>query len=224
MMNDIRRWLETLAVTDCPDEYETKQLLQRYGIRIPESIRLHPDAPTPDPDFKPPYVVKVCAGSVLHKTDQGGVLLNLDRDALGKGIEHIRNRFPGKAVLIEEQIGFRETEFIVGALVDPDFGPAVMVGAGGVLTELYKDVAFRLAPCPAEEALRMLGELTLSPVLEGFRGIDLDRNGLARIISSTGEIAMALGDRFSQLDINPLVCSGGKWVALDAKLLLCKSG
>ena len=65
-------------------------------------------------------------------------------------------------------------------MIDPNFGPAVMVGAGGVLTELYRDVAFRLAPCPPNEAVRMLQELTIAPVLKGFKGFGLDCHGLAK--------------------------------------------
>ena len=112
------------------------------------------------------------------------------------------------------------SEFILGALVDPSFGPAVMVGAGGILTELYKDVSFRLVPCTLEEARRMLGELTVSPVLQGFRGLRIDSDTLAETIIRVSRVVQDLGDRFSQLDINPLVYAGGRWVVLDAKLVL----
>jgi len=97
-----------------------------------------------------------------------------------------------------------------------------MVGAGGVLTALYRDVAFRLASCPPEEAIRMLQELTLATVLKGFREFDLDCHSLANIISRTGELAEELGSYFHQIDINPIVFSDDQWIALDAQLTLAK--
>ncbi|MCK5690100.1 acetate--CoA ligase family protein, partial [Myxococcota bacterium] len=154
------------------------------------------------------------------KTDHGGVDLNIHKDDLAASISEMRERFEGQAVLVEEMAKFQGTEFIIGAMVDPEFGPAVMVGAGGILTELYKDVSFRLAPCSKTEAGRMIKELSVGPLFEGFRGINLDSDGLAEVISKAGELALALGDHFSQLDINPLVVSDGKWCALDAKLVL----
>lgn len=97
-----------------------------------------------------------------------------------------------------------------------------MVGAGGVLTALYRDVAFRLASCPPEEAIRMLQELTLATVLKGFREFDLDCHSLANIISRTDELAEELGSYFHQIDINPIVFSDDQWIALDAQLTLAK--
>jgi 3-hydroxypropionyl-CoA synthetase (ADP-forming) len=105
-------------------------------------------------------------------------------------------------------------------MMDPVFGPAVMVGAGGIFTELFKDVTFRLAPCPQEEALRMLKELTVYPLIEGYRGSTIDPNKFARIISIVGNMIVDLGNVFSQLDINPIVYSEGRWAALDAMIVL----
>lgn len=95
-----------------------------------------------------------------------------------------------------------------------------MFGVGGILTELYKDVTFRLAPLDKEEACRMLKELTISEVLQGYRGSHMDLDSLAEIVSSVGDIVAELGDRFNQLDINPIVFDGERWVALDAVLLI----
>jgi len=220
MKTTLKEWRRRLLLKDRPDEYEAKRLLGLFNISTPEGYRLFSEDRVTLPGPPPPYVAKVCSAEIQHKTDLDGVLLDLDDRSLTGGITELRKRFPGSPILIEEQIRFKGPEFIVGALVDPDFGPAVMVGAGGILTELYKDVVFRLAPCPPREALCMLRELIVAPVLSSFRGFDLNEEGLARIISVVGDLTIALGDLFGQLDINPMVYSAGQWIALDAKLVL----
>lgn len=225
----IRQWSDNLAHKGCPDEYESKKLLALFDIKTPAGTLVSPDMLQKEnisdllihkEKISPPYVVKVCSADMLHKTDEGGVILNVEQDELPDILNRFCKNFPGRSFLIEEQVPFQGMEFIIGALIDPDFGPAVMAGNGGILTELYKDVAFRLIPCSFDEACRMLGELTVSPVFSGFRGLDIDMEQLARIISSVGTLAESLEPVFSQLDINPLVYSKNKWIALDAKLVL----
>ena len=165
-------------------------------------------------------MAKVCSPDILHKTDVGGVVLNLDPGTLPLALSDLRRRFAHQPVLIEEQLGADGPEFILGGLLDPDFGPAVMAGAGGILTELYRDVVFRLAPCPEAEARRMLAELIIAPVLSGFRGLKLDLPGLAGLVSRLGDLMVEIAARLSQLDLNPVVYAAGRWVVLDAKLLL----
>jgi acetyltransferase len=117
-------------------------------------------------------------------------------------------------------VAYRGSEFIIGALHDPTFGPAVMVGAGGILTELYKDVSFRLAPCTEKEAHLMLEELTLYPTLKGYRGLSGDADSLADVVVKVAELAPHLIREGCQLDVNPIVWSGQRWVALDVKAIL----
>jgi acyl-CoA synthetase (NDP forming) len=111
-------------------------------------------------------------------------------------------------------------EMIAGGLIDPGFGPAVMVGAGGILTEIAQDVAFRLVPLDNAEARRMLMELKIYPVFEGYRGLRLDPEPLAELIVTVGRLVDALGSHFDQLDLNPIVWSPTGWTILDAKLML----
>jgi hypothetical protein len=220
MKPELTSWIRGLARPGRPDEWEVKGLLTTYGVRTPLGVRLRPQDAVGDVSFAEPYVVKVCSGEILHKTDRGGVQLNVTRSALEGRVAELRRVFPGEAVLVEEQLRPRGTECIVGALVDGEFGPAVMVGAGGILTEVYKDVAFRLAPCPIPEALLMIDELKIAPLFKGFRGITMNAESLARTIAAASELVMDLGDLFSQLDINPVAFVGNAWVALDAKLVL----
>lgn len=216
----IKKWFDSLTIKELPDEFEAKRLLNLYNITTPKGFRLYPDDNFDRIEFDPPFVLKVCSGNILHKTEEDGVLLDLDNESLPQAVTHFRTQFPTSALLIEEHISSKGVEFIVGAIVDPDFGPAVMAGTGGILTEIYKDVVFRLAPCPSEEAFRMLQELIVAPVLKNFRGIDIDGQALANIISSAGDLIFELSHSVCQLDINPLVFSSGNWIALDAKIVM----
>ena len=92
--------------------------------------------------------------------------------------------------------------------------------AGGILTELYKDVAFRLAPCTAKEAHLMLEELTIYPTLRGYRGLSGDADSLADIVAKVAELALQLIREGCQLDINPIVCCRDRWIALDVKAII----
>lgn len=212
--------IDHFLVPGSPDEFETKQLLSEAGISVPRGIRLLPGEKFDGNKLTYPVVVKVCSAHILHKTDRDGVLVGVESFRIEETLKEFEIKFPDTPILVEEQIYFRGPELIVGALVDPGFGTAVMVGAGGVLTELYKDVAFRLAPVSVQEAGRMIEELTISPAFLGYRGLKCDPVSLSHIISAAADLAIEIGERFSQLDINPLVFSGDRWIALDAKLVL----
>jgi acetyltransferase len=165
-------------------------------------------------------VVKVCSGEIIHKTEHNGVILGVHEDAVEEAAAGIRGSFPGSPVLIEEMVSYGGFEFILGVLEDAGFGPAVMAGAGGILTELYQDVAFRLAPCSAREARRMLEELRIFPVLSGYRNINMDHRGLADIIVKLADFSLVYSPGGRQLDINPIVWDGSGWVVLDAKAVM----
>lgn len=220
MKERYEKWLKTLKISGKPDEWEVKQLLQFTGINVPTGILITPEKNPETFSLSFPCAVKVCDPSILHKTDCGGLYLNVNEDDLPKIISKLKMQFPGSNILIEEQVKYERTEFIIGALVDPVFGPAIMFGAGGILTELYKDVTFRLAPCSTKEAERMLKELTISEVLQGYRESSMDLKSLAEIISLIGDLVVLMGDRFNQLDINPIVYGEKGWFALDGVLML----
>ena len=215
----IKNWISGLNVPGKPDEWEVKELFRFFNINTPRGVLLEPEFAFKGTELQQPLVVKVCDSKILHKSDIGGVKLNV-RDDISSIITEMRQAFPGSNLLIEEMVPYSGIEFIIGALVDSDFGPALMVGAGGILTELYKDVTFRLAPISKNEAVRMLRELTVAEVLTGYRGSKMDIYSLADLIVSVGELITALESSFNQLDINPVVFSDGKWVALDGMAIL----
>ena len=220
MIAILDEWLAGLAIDSRPDEYEVKSLLTQLGLSVPRGVRLAPGVTGIVPEFQGPYVAKVCSADIMHKTDLKGVYLNLGPDNLSFALEALHTAFPDASILVEEMVASEGPEMIAGGLIDPGFGPAVMVGAGGILTEIAQDVAFRLSPIDDAEARRMLMELKIYPVFEGFRGLHLDAAPLARLLVTVSRLVDALGPRFDQLDLNPIVCSQAGWTILDAKLML----
>ena len=220
MIAILDEWLAGLAIDSRPDEYEAKSLLTQLGLSVPRGIRLAAGVTGIVPEFQGPYVAKVCSADIMHKTDLKGVYLNLEPDNLSVALEALHTAFPDASILVEEMVASEGPEMIAGGLIDPGFGPAVMVGAGGILTEIAQDVAFRLAPLDDAEARRMLMELKIYPVFEGFRGLHLDAAPLAGLIVTVSRLVHALGPRFDQLDLNPIVWSHAEWTILDAKLML----
>ncbi len=219
MENELKHWFETLSDKEKPDEFDAKQLVNLYSIKVPRGKRLGPKDELNIDDIKPPYVLKVCSSDILHKTELKGVLLNNDKECIQDNFKLMQDRFPNENILVENQSSYMGPEFIIGIIKDPALGHAVMVGAGGVLTEIYKDTAFRLAPCSVNDAMDMIDELVLSPVFDDFRGISLDKRKLAQTISQVSKLAHDLGDKLSQLDINPIVFCDGEWLALDVKVM-----
>ncbi|MCD4742807.1 MAG: acetate--CoA ligase family protein [Desulfobacteraceae bacterium] len=220
MVKKIENWFNKLEIKGRPNEFEAKRLVQFYDISVPDARVFVPKDRFEVSKITPPYVLKVCSPDILHKTEQKGVVLNVTKEDIQKQLNDIRKRFAGENILIEHQSDFEAPEFIIGVIKDPALGHAVMVGAGGIFTEIYKDVTFRLAPCSKNEAKSMINELALAEVFHGFRGMNFDEDKFAEIISNVSILADDMGDKLSQLDIKPIVFSQGRWVALDVKIII----
>jgi ATP-grasp domain len=171
-----------------------------------------------------PVVLKVVSPDIVHKSDVGGVLTGLtDAAAVRRGFDglmaQVRARQPEarlEGALVCRQVS-EGVEMIVGALRDSTFGPTVMVGAGGVFTELLGDVAFRLAPLHPDDALDMLRELRVHKMLTGFRDSPLvDLYAVARVAVRLGDLMLAR-PAVTEVDLNPVLASAGGCVALDAQ-------
>lgn len=220
MKNIYKEWLKGIKVKNKPNEWEVKELFKLVGLETPVGCLLRSGETLKKSELNYPVVAKVCDSSILHKTDIGGVHLNISEDTIDSVIESLRSIFPSKDILVEEMVKYSNPELIIGSMVDPVFGPAIMVGAGGILTELYEDVTFRLVPLTEKQANIMLGELKISELLNGYRGEKMDRKSLVKILCNISVLVDAIGDDFSQLDINPIVFTGEKWVSLDGVLIL----
>src|SRR5690606_11346203 len=176
-----------------------------------------------------PVVMKVLSPQITHKSDVGGVVLNVrDAQAAGVAFESIMSSVGVNApqalldgVLVAPMVR-GGVECILGVHNDPVVGPLVMLGAGGVNVELLKDVSFRIAPVDIRQARAMIAELKSVALLRGYRGAPLaDVDALAQTIVRVSDFALAAGQTLESIDLNPLcVMPEGKGVvALDAVIL-----
>jgi acyl-CoA synthetase (NDP forming) len=167
-----------------------------------------------------PLAVKLAEGGV-HKTDIGGVRLGVaDEAALRTAFADVTAGRPASAPVLLQPMSDAGTEVIVGAVQHDQFGPAVMVGAGGVLADVLADRAFRLAPLTAEDGERMLGELRTAPLLNGYRSTaPVSKQRLSDLLIRVGALADDLPE-VAELDLNPVICRGSDLRIVDARIRL----
>lgn len=234
----VRRWAELRASAGQQvvqrkirglNEYETKQLLGEFGVpAVPEApAATAAEAVAAAARIGYPVVLKILSADIAHKTEAGGVRLNLQNEAeVASAFEQIlisaRQYAPSAKIdgVLVQPMSRGVAELIAGVTHDPVFGAALTVGLGGVLTELYRDVSHRLLP--VDEALvgEMLQELKAYPLLDGFRGrpkadVAAARRGIAALSKASG----ALGDDAQEIEVNPLQVREDGAVAIDALLL-----
>ena len=202
--------------------------LARYGIALPKSqaVATAAEAATVAARIGFPVALKVRSRDILHKTEVGGVVLDLrDRDAVEAAAEALSRR-AGRAsaridgFLVQEMVA--GIEAIVGARSDPLYGPLLLVGAGGVLVELVEDAALRLLPVAAEEVGAMIDGLKLTRRLAGFRGgAAADRAALEAAALALGRFFLDHRARIKEIEINPLIVRAGKAgaIAVDVRVL-----
>lgn len=177
------------------------------------------EAETAAEDLGYPIVAKVLHSSLLHKSDAGGVRVGLlDRAAVRNAAAELFPLVRGGRVLIQRQAA--GTEVIVGGVRDPQFGPAVLVGLGGVFVEAIDDVVLRLAPLRHEDACRLLRQLRGYGVLAGVRGVQpVDLDALSALICAVGDLLAAVPE-IAELDLNPVLASASGCVAVDWRILV----
>jgi len=216
-------------------EFEAKRILADFGIpRTRERLaRTADEACRLAEEIGYPLVIKVQSRDVPHKTDAGGVELGVANEARLRAAwaridASVRERVPGARVdgmLLQEQVSDGH-EMIVGINNDPVLGPAVVVGAGGIYSEVLDDIAIRFAPVTKADALDMIRELRTYPMLDGARGKPrLDVDALADVVCRVSAVALSLGESLDELDINPLfVLREGLGVRAGDALLKWKGG
>lgn len=213
------------------DEKSGKRLLQQFGLSVPNSVVVTDengvDATTAK--LTGPFAVKVISPDILHKSDSGGVRINLMdaaeiRDAIATMAETPAIRDSAVDGYLIEEMAPPGQEVVIGGVLEPQFGPMIMVGLGGVFVEILADVAFRLCPITERDARAMLKELRGAPLLVGARGHaavsqDAIVDALLRIGGEDG-LLMTHGGDIAELDINPLIVSADGAVAVDARIIL----
>ncbi|HEX3537774.1 MAG TPA: acetate--CoA ligase family protein [Stellaceae bacterium] len=211
-------------------EHEAKRILAEAGVPILDErlVTSAGQAAAAAVSMGERLVLKIVSADILHKTEMGGVMLNVAAGDAGKAYDELVNRVQARApraqldgVLISPMIT-DGVETILGAQNDPVFGPVVMFGLGGIFVEVLRDVTFRVAPFGIEEAHQMIGELRGAAMLEGARGQPpCDIDALAQALSKLSVFVASQKGRFTSIDVNPLRVrpKGQGVVALDALIL-----
>jgi acetyltransferase len=212
-------------------EADSKALLRAAGIALPEEVLVSErdglDAAIARLGF--PLVMKIQSADIAHKSEVGGVRVGITakgeaftawRDLLENAQKH-RPHAKVQGVLVSP-MAKKGVEIIIGTLLDATFGPMVMVGLGGITTELFRDVIYRPAPVSADEAASMLDELKAAPLLHGFRGAaKADVAAASKLISEVSVLAARLKEQLSEMELNPvLVHAEGQGVTIVDALVV----
>ena len=205
-------------------EYESKRILSAYNIPVTKEklVENEEDLMKAAEEIGFPVVLKGCSSELAHKTEKGLVKLDIrNAEEARTGFAEIMAHMEGsdRAVLVQEMVkGSRE--LVVGLTRDPQFGPCVMFGLGGIFTEILKDVAFRVAPLTRHDALEMMQEIKGHRILDTVRGMEAaDRDLLVDMLINVGRIGIE-NENVKEIDINPVVISGKDPVAVDALVVL----
>ena len=206
-------------------EYEAKLVLKAYSIPTVREKLVHNKDEFMEAVYEIgfPLVIKGCSPEIIHKTEKGLIFTDIRNDEeANKAFDDIFKKIKevkDSGILVQEMINGRR-EIMVGMIRDPQFGPSVMFGLGGIFTEILKDISFRVAPLDKKDAIDMMEEINASKILESIRGMPaVDMDELAEIIIKVGNIGLE-NNHIKEMDINPIIISGSKPIAVDALIVL----
>lgn len=210
-------------------EIEAKQLLEDAGVRVSPArlARTADDAAAMAESLGYPVVLKVVSPQITHKSDVGGVELNLEsagdvRAAYDRIVTSAKHHVPNATIegVAVQRMEAQGIEVIIGMTKDPQFGPVLMFGLGGVLVEVLKDVSFRVVPLTERDARQMIHEIKGYPLLEGYRGHDpADVARLEQLVLKVSEF-VEQHPEVAELDLNPVFAYKDDAVAVDARIVL----
>jgi succinyl-CoA synthetase beta subunit len=203
-------------------EPEAKRLLALAGVAVPDfSLAATPSEARAAADrIGYPVVAKVVSAAIVHKSDVGGVVVGIENAARLNAVFDRLSALEGFAgMLVEEMLP--GTELIVGAQVDVQFGPVILLGIGGIGVEIYRDTVIRMAPLNAKDVPAMVAGLKGTALLNGFRGAEpINIPELTRLMLSFSELVVDLDDAIASIDLNPVKCTGTRCVVADARIML----
>ena len=207
----------------------SKSILTSYGLQVPPFalVTSAQEAAKQAKVIGFPLVMKVVSPQILHKTDVGGVKVGLNSlSDVKKTFNDMHGRLSKKkgvevkGILLEKMVP-KGIELIVGIQNDPQFGPTIMAGLGGIMTEVMKDVAFRMLPITTADAKSMINELKGSKLLKGFRGSEpIDLNMVANMLKQIGKLGVNNADYINSIDFNPVIVYPKSHFIVDAKIIL----
>jgi 3-hydroxypropionyl-CoA synthetase (ADP-forming) len=208
-------------------EESAKAILTEYGINVPPYalVKNSQEAQDKAKQLGFPLVAKIVSPEILHKTDVGGVRVGLKteqevRDAFDDMYGRLSSRHDTKGVILEKMVD-PGLEIIVGLQNDPQFGPVVMLGLGGIYTEIFKDVSFRVLPITQKDIKEMIEELKGKSILKGFRGSQpIDTAMLSELLLKIGRLGLDAAPYYESIDFNPIILYPNSYFVVDAKILL----
>ena len=210
-------------------ELESKQILKEVGINTTDIglARSKEEAVAHSQEFGYPVVLKIVSPDILHKTDVGGVKLSLNNkedvgNAYDEIISAIKKHQPSAKIhgVSVQPMARPATEVIIGMSKDPQFGPVLMFGLGGILVEILKDISFRIVPLTMRDANEMIREIKGYPVLEGYRGQEPANIAvLEQMLLKVSEFVESKPE-IKELDINPIFAYSDSALAIDARVIL----
>jgi acetyl-CoA synthetase (ADP-forming) len=212
-------------------EYESRQIAETYELPIPPSLLASNEESALESATKLgfPSVLKIISPDILHKSDAGGVILNLTtpeevKTAYRKIIENAKKYNPKadiRGVLVQQMVP-KGREIIIGMVKDPQFGSAIMFGLGGIFVEVLKDVTFRVTPLKKQDAEEMIKEIKGYPILSGIRGQKpIDFKSLIKALLSVSKLATEHPE-VAELDLNPIMAFADRIAIVDARIILEK--
>lgn len=208
-------------------EFESKKLLQEIGISVPvqKLTTSKEETISAAEEIGFPIVMKLMAEDVVHKSDMGAVKLNL------KTIEDVTEvyddlmKIPSqkeKQISVQKMADEPITELIIGMTTDPQFGPALMFGIGGILVELLEDVSFRIAPITEYDAKEMITEIKGFPILDGYRGKPkADIDAIVKVLMKISDLVTKY-EEINEMDLNPVFIYNKGLICVDARIILKK--
>jgi len=210
-------------------EPEAKTVCAEYGIPVTKFMmaKTENEAVKFADELGYPVVLKIVSPDIIHKFDVGGVFLNLKssseaREAYNKILNNVKKHKPRAKIngIIVQEMAPESTEVIVGATKDPQFGPAIMFGLGGIFVEVLKDVTFRIAPINEQDAREMITEVKAYPILQGYRNQPpADINAIIQILVNTSRLVMD-HQEIKELDLNPIMVYEKGAKTVDARIIL----
>lgn len=215
------------------DEFSAKAILAELGIGVARGVRIETggDIAAAISGLKPPFALKALSDDAIHKSEIGAVRLNLTVESLPAAGDEVaaRMRMADKSFtgLLIEEMAAPGVEMVIGGTIDPQLGPMIMVGAGGIFAEIIEDVAFRLCPIDSRDAREMVAELKISAVLNGARGktpvaVDDICKALLLLGGAEGFFTRHAGT-IAEFDLNPLIVRPDGLTVVDARMVLAET-
>ncbi len=225
LMKDVMEILSSSIATGWVLEPEAKRLLALSGIDVPRFIWAKEvgQAIRFAEEIGYPVVAKIISPKVLHKSERNGVVVNIKSDEALINTFNQFNQIEGfTGILVEEMVA--GIELIVGAKIDFQFGPVILLGIGGTGVEIYRDITMRMAPLGQRDMESMIRCLKAHQILEGYRGSEpISLIELGKLLATFSALVMDLEGSIESIDLNPVICSSKRCVVADARIMLKKT-